>query len=103
MRVSPFLMAAALAATSHAGSGEAPVGDVFPSVQGSALDRTTVELPAATAGSQAVLLVAYTRGTQPDVDLWADFLDINASDLTWFHADGFSDAAGRELLNFMSR
>lgn len=47
-----------------------PTGERFPTVTGEALDGKEVRFPDAVAGRPAVLLVAYERQTQFDVDRW---------------------------------
>jgi hypothetical protein len=49
------------------------VGRRFPDVAGTALSGAVVRFPADLAGSPALLLCAYRRGTQADVDRWAAF------------------------------
>jgi len=46
------------------------IGRRFPTAEVRTLAGETLRLPDALAGSPAVLLVAYRRSTQPDVDLW---------------------------------
>ena len=49
------------------------IGRRFPSVAGRALSGEVVHVPEDLAGAPALLLCAYRRGTQDDVDLWAAF------------------------------
>ncbi len=49
------------------------VGRRFPSVAGQALSGETVRIPEDLLGAPALLLCAYRRGTQPDIDRWAAF------------------------------
>ncbi len=51
-----------------------PVGRVFPSVWGTALSGEALRLPHDLQGAPALLLVAYRRAAQADVDRWATFL-----------------------------
>jgi hypothetical protein len=55
-----------------------PLDRRFPSVGGTSLARRPVRLPDDLAGAPAVLLVAYRRGTQSDIDRWARFLRAEA-------------------------
>ena len=57
------------------------IGESFPTVAGSALSGERVHLPADLAGAPAVLLVAYRRGTQADIDRWSAFLGREAPGL----------------------
>jgi hypothetical protein len=49
------------------------VGRRFPSVRGKALSGEPVHLPEDLFGAPALLLCAYRRGTQADVDRWVAF------------------------------
>lgn len=49
------------------------VGRRFPDVAGRALSGDRVRIPADLAGAPALLLCAYRRGTQADIDRWAAF------------------------------
>lgn len=68
----------ALILTSSYAAEPSPLGKRLPSVKGEALSRTTVCFPEDTAGSPAILMVAYRRGTQADVDRWTAFLQDRA-------------------------
>jgi hypothetical protein len=61
-----------------------PVGRRFPSVAGSALSGTRVRFPEDTVGAPALLLCAYRRGAQADVDRWAAFAGRALPGLTVF-------------------
>ena len=52
---------------------DARLGRRFPSVAGRALSGETVRIPEDLFGAPALLLCAYRRGTQPDIDRWAGF------------------------------
>jgi hypothetical protein len=56
---------------SRDGAAAAPVGRRFPVVAGTALSGENVRLPHDLLGAPALLLVAYRRGAQGDVDRWA--------------------------------
>ena len=49
------------------------VGRRFPSVRGRALSGEPVHLPEDLLGAAALLLCAYRRGTQADIDRWVAF------------------------------
>jgi hypothetical protein len=68
----------ALSITSTSASETSPVGKTLPSVKGEALSRTAVRFPEDTAGAPAILMVAYRRGTQADVNRWTAFLQERA-------------------------
>jgi len=83
-----------------------PLGRRFPSVGGTSLAQARVRLPDDLAGSPAVLLVAYRRGTQADIDRWAAFLRLEAGAapvfevpvipaLVWRPLDGLIDGGMR--------
>ena len=50
-----------------------PLGWRFPAVAGSSLAGVRVAIPSDLAGAPALLLVAYRRGSQADVDRWQAF------------------------------
>jgi hypothetical protein len=50
-----------------------PLGRRFPSIAGRALSGEVVRVPEDLAGAPALLLCAYRRGAQADVDRWAAF------------------------------
>ena len=71
-------LAVVLILTSPLADGPNPVGRKLPSVKGEALSRTAVRFPEDIAGAPAILMVAYRRGTQADVDRWTAFLQERA-------------------------
>jgi hypothetical protein len=52
---------------------QGPVGRAFPRVTGKALSGESVRFPYDLLGAPALLLVAYRRGAQTDVDRWTAF------------------------------
>jgi hypothetical protein len=54
-------------------AGQGPIGRTFPWVAGTALSGSRVRFPDDLAGAPALLLIAYRRGAQSDVDRWAAF------------------------------
>jgi hypothetical protein len=58
------------------------VGRRFPSVTGTALSGELVHVPEDFAGAPVLLLCAYRRGTQADVDRWAVFAERRLPGLT---------------------
>ena len=65
-------------------AGQDPVGRRFPSASGSALSGERVRFPDDVQGAPALLLIAYRRGTQADVDRWAAFVRREAPGLKVF-------------------
>lgn len=61
-----------------------PIGSRLPSVSGNSLEGSKIRFPEDLAGRPAVLLVAYRRGTQPDIDRWMDFLTTNHPGVTFY-------------------
>ena len=61
-----------------------PQGRRFPSVAGVALSGARVRFPEDTLGAPALLLCAYRRGAQNDVDRWAAFAGRDLPHLTVF-------------------
>ena len=47
-----------------------PVGEAFPTVEGSSLEEVPTELPGSLAGRPAVVLIGYTQRAQFDIDRW---------------------------------
>lgn len=68
----------------EAGEVEVPLGKKLPSVAGNSLAGGEVRFPEDLAGRPAVLLVAYRRGTQPDVDRWMAFVGKEAPGVALF-------------------
>jgi hypothetical protein len=60
------------------------VGRRFPAVSGRALSGEIVRFPEDVVGAPALLLCAYRRGTQTDIDRWAAFAARDLSSLTVF-------------------
>lgn len=63
----------ASAAGTGAGSSATLTGRRFPSVAGQALSGEPVHIPEDLMGAPALLLCAYRRGTQADIDRWSGF------------------------------
>ncbi len=66
---------AAVSLMMMAGCGSAipnrmPVGEIFPTVTGTALTGDTVTVPDAFKGQKVILVVAYDMDTQFDIDRW---------------------------------
>jgi hypothetical protein len=69
----------------------------LPSVRGTSLAGETVRFPQDLAGEPAVLLVAYRRGTQDDVDRWMDFLAKASPGLTLYELPTIANPVWRPL------
>lgn len=74
-----------------------PVGSVLPSVVGSSLDGREVRFPEDLAGKPAVLLVAYRRGTQADVDRWMAFLKAKHPDIAFYEVPTITGVVWRAM------
>jgi len=74
---------------------------VFPTVTGTALDGATVELPTHVLGAPAVLLVAYQRKTQGDVDRWLAFLDARHPEVARLELPTITSAVWRPLAGWI--
>jgi hypothetical protein len=59
----------------------AAIGRAFPKVTGTALSGQRLRLPYDLGGDPALLLIAYRRGAQADVDRWATFARQEAPEL----------------------
>jgi hypothetical protein len=78
-----------------------PVGKIFPRVSGSSLGGDKVILPDQLAGSPAVLLVAYRRGAQEDVDLWREFIESSFPELPWLEVPAISSPIWRPFAGWI--
>ena len=74
-----------------------PVGQRLPSVRGTSLAGAEVRLPEDLAGAPAVLLVAYRRQTQADVDRWLAALDRLAPDVVALEVPTITNPIWRPL------
>ena len=82
MRVSRWLIAMELFALGGCATqypNQAPVGQVFPTVNGQSLDGTRYRIPAAFSGRSVLLLIGYRQDTQFDIDRWLIGLDMTAT------------------------
>lgn len=59
-----------LGACASARPNRSPVGETFPSVEGTALSGEKWRLPEDLAGAPAILLIGYKQDTQFDIDRW---------------------------------
>ena len=73
------------------------IGRRFPSVAGRALSGEVVRFPEDLAGAPALLLCAYRRGTQEDVDHWAAFAGQRLPDLGVYELPIISSRVWRPL------
>jgi hypothetical protein len=87
----------AISAGSRASGTKSPTGRTLPSVAGRALDGTQVRFPEGLAGNSAVLLVAYRRGTQPDVDRWMAFLKAKHPEVVFYEVPTIGGAVWQAL------
>lgn len=83
-------------ATTYA-AGASPVGKRLPSVKGEALSRKPVRFPEDTVGAPAILLVAYRRGTQADIDRWMAFLKERAPQTVRFEVPAIASILWRPM------
>ena len=83
MKTAAAAVVGAVTSPPPAAAASTPLGRTFPSVAGRSLAGEPVRLPQAVAGAPAVLLVAYRRGTQADIDRWLEML---RRDLPWLRA-----------------
>jgi hypothetical protein len=73
------------------------IGRRFPSVAGRALSGEVVRFPEDLAGTPALLLCAYRRGTQEDVDRWAAYVGRRLPDLVVYELPIISSRLWRPL------
>lgn len=82
-------------------AARAPVGDRFPSVTGRSLAGAEVRLPDDLSDPATVLLVAYRRGTQDDIDRWTGLLDREAPEVVWYEVPTISSPLWRPLAGWI--
>lgn len=78
-----------------------PVRKRLPSISGQTLSRTKVHFPESLAGSPAVLLVAYRRGTQADLDRWIEFISTNIPELVCYEVPTIPSLIWRPLAGWI--
>ena len=78
-----------------------PVGRAFPNVAGRSLAGENVRIPEALAGAPAVLLVAYRRGTQADIDRWLEMLRRDLPSLRALELPAIAAIAWRPLAGWI--
>jgi hypothetical protein len=78
-----------------------PVGKRLPSISGQTLSRSKVRFPESLAGYPAVLLVAYRRGTQQDLDRWIGFISANAPEVVWYEVPAIPSVIWRPLAGWI--
>ena len=106
MRRAGVLVAAAVLAVTVPGSAAvsdtaSPIGLRPPSVVGQSLDGASVRLPEDLAGAPAVLLVAYRRQTQRDVDLWRGLIEREAPEVRWLEVPTIASPVWRPLAGWI--
>ena len=88
-----------------AGGGEAragdPVGHRVPTVSGSSLSGVEMTLPDDVSGEPAVLLVAYRRGTQADIDRWTAMIDRELPELRWLEVPTITSPVWRPFAGWI--
>ena len=87
--------------TSTFAEGTSPVGKRLPSVKGEALSGTVVKFPEDMAGSPAILMVAYRRGTQADVDRWTAFLTDRAPNTVRYEVPTIANIIWRPMAGWI--
>ena len=78
-----------------------PVGKRLPSISGHTLSRRKVRFPESLAGFPSVLLVAYRRGTQEDLDRWIEFISASAPHLVWYEVPTIPNLIWRPLAGWI--
>jgi hypothetical protein len=78
-----------------------PIGKRLPSISGETLSRVKLRFPENLIGFPAVLLVAYRRGTQPDLDRWIEFISVNAPQLLWYEVPAIPSLIWRPLAGWI--
>jgi hypothetical protein len=83
------------------GHHDPPLGRRFPEVAGQALSHDRVRLPGDLAGAPAVLLVAYERRTQDDIDRWSSFLEREVPGLATYEIPTIPSLVWRPLAGWI--
>ena len=73
------------------------VGKRLPSVKGTALSGQEIQFPEDLAGVPTLLLVAYRRGTQSDVDKWMAFVQEREPKLAFFEVPAIAGIIWRPM------
>ncbi len=60
------------------------IGDLFPEIKGELLSSTMITLPDHCKGKVSVLIIAFKRGTQPQIDKWTKPLLKEFNDYSYF-------------------
>lgn len=95
------VLVCATALALDAAPATAPVGQRLPTVTGRSLAGAEVRLPDDLRASATVLLVAYRRGAQADVDRWASLLDREAPEVGWYEVPTISSPLWRPLAGWI--
>jgi hypothetical protein len=78
-----------------------PVGKRLPSISGQTLSSSRVRFPEDLLGFPSVLLIAYRRGTQQDLDRWIEFLSLKAPQLVWYEVPAIRNLIWRPLAGWI--
>lgn len=78
-----------------------PVGKRLPSISGQTLSGVRTRFPEDLLGSTSVLLIAYRRGTQQDLDRWIEFLSLKAPQLAWYEVPAIRSLIWRPLAGWI--
>jgi hypothetical protein len=77
------------------------IGHRFPAAAGTSLQGVRVRFPSDLAGRPAVLLVAYRRGSQEDIDRWVAFLGWEAPELIVYEVPVIPSLVWRPLAGWI--
>jgi hypothetical protein len=83
------------------GRGGSPLDKMLPAVTGTNLAGAKVTLPDDLRGKPSVLLVAYRRGTQADVDRWISFVSQTMPGLTFLEVPTIANPVWRPLAGWI--
>lgn len=99
-----FVLVLGLALATEAGREPAsPLGKILPSVGGTALDGTPVRFPEDLRGNPALLLVAYRRGTQADIDRWMAWAKASTPGLTFYEVPAIAGVVWRPMAGWIDQ
>jgi len=77
------------------------LGKTLPSVVGNSLEGNPVRFPEDQRGQRVLLLVAYRRGTQADIDRWIGWVRREAPDLLFYEVPAIAGLAWRPMAGWI--
>lgn len=101
-KLSVLLVFILIAGCSQTYQNQVPIGKIFPSVQGEALDKQIHQLPDYFAKRPVILLMGYKQNSQFDIDRWLIGLDMTESTAEIYELPTIQGWAPRMAKNFIN-